>query len=98
MTTSAENGFSIDTGGVTVNVPHRDDGKWTVKEILDLGQQQYDWAAKKKCPCGGICMLVPEGTLIEVPEDGDPLQMKVVSPVEVAKRQAENRLWLDASE
>jgi uncharacterized protein YfcZ (UPF0381/DUF406 family) len=88
---TAENGFSIDAQGVIVSLPHRDDGKWSLQEVID----QCDAQEKKKCPCGGICFIVPGGTLVEVDAGSDPRQIRLVSPTEVERRMAENRLWLD---
>ncbi|QEV16391.1 hypothetical protein [Streptomyces alboniger] len=93
----ADNRFSISVCDVQVDLPHRDDGEWTLRDILDWAPEHSAWHTRKRClrSCGGSCLIVPEGTLVEVPK-GDAMQVTLVAPAEVARRIAEGRMWAES--
>ncbi|WP_328875629.1 hypothetical protein OHT76_39245 [Streptomyces sp. NBC_00287] len=92
----ADNAFSIEAWGIQVDLPHRDDGEWTARDIVDWAAANTAWHEKKKCATCKGCFVVAEGTLVEVPDGADPMDIRFVAPSEVKRRIAENRLWIDA--
>ncbi|NUU19897.1 MAG: hypothetical protein HOV68_00015 [Streptomycetaceae bacterium] len=94
----ADNSFSVSMCDVPVDLPHRDDGTWSLRELLAWAPENSDWHLKKRCDdhCKHSCMVVPEGTLIEVPDD-DALEIRIVAPAEFKRRVAENRMWAEDS-
>jgi hypothetical protein len=91
----ADNGFTVRVNAVTVPLPHKEDGTWSVKEILDSAAEQPAGMSQLHCPNKPNCFMVPEGTLVEIPQEPDPLQVSFVSPTEVRRLIAENHLWAD---
>jgi hypothetical protein len=93
-----DNSFTINICDVPVNLPHRDDGEWSLREVLDWAPENSDWHLKKRCVQGcsgsGGCSILPPGTLLEVPGD-DAMEIRFVAPAEVARRRAEGRLWVE---
>ncbi len=90
----ADNGFTVRVNAVTVPLPHKEDGTWSVREILDSAAEQPSGTSKSGCP-GKNCLMVPEGTLVEIPQEPDPMRVSFVSPTEAQRLITENLLWAD---
>ncbi|MFJ5775648.1 hypothetical protein [Streptomyces sp. NPDC093094] len=91
-----DNTFTITICDVPVRLPHKDDGEWSLREVLAFAPGNSDWHLKKVCveKCTGGCALLPEGTMLEIPSD-NAMEIRFIAPAEVERRRTEGRLWLD---
>lgn len=88
------NGFTVQVDGISVELPHKDGGLWSLQEIVECARKHPEWDERicpdgRRPPCRG--MIVSEGTLIESPPD--PGLVSIMSPAEVELRLSEDRLW-----
>ncbi|MGC0328287.1 hypothetical protein RKD23_001277 [Streptomyces sp. SAI-170] len=95
---AVDNSFTITMCDVPVHLPHRDDGVWTLREVLAWAPDNSDWHLKKTCIEGcsgkGGCSMLPPGTMLEVTSD-DAMEIRFMAPAEVERRRAQGLLWMN---
>ncbi|URM88877.1 hypothetical protein LUW75_01285 [Streptomyces sp. MRC013] len=69
--------FSIEIGGVPVDLPTEERSRWTVREILGLASENQDFVMK--CPGPSCFIALPKGAGITIPSD-DPLDITLSAP------------------